>query len=409
LAESAPLLRSGARAASVEHHLRPGALQLAALPPLALYVHLPWCLAKCPYCDFNSHEMARPALPEARYLQALRADLEAALPLVWGRPIGSVFIGGGTPSLFSPDGIDALMSSVGALLPLEPACEVTLEANPGTFERERFRAFAQAGVNRLSIGVQSFDDALLARIGRVHDAAQAQAAAQEAHEAFERFNLDLMYALPGQSLDQLQRDLDTALTFEPPHLSVYHLSIEPNTRFALNPPPRPDDDLASEMLDAIVERTARAGLVRYEVSAFARPGRECVHNLNYWHFGDYLGIGAGAHSKLSFPHRVVRQQRWREPAAYMAQALQGEAVSNEHEVARDALAFEFMLNALRLRDGFATHLFGERTGLPLSSIEPALQQAERRGLIERDASRVWPSARGFDFLSDLQQLFLPRS
>ena len=396
-----------ARAATVEHHLRPGTLQLAALPPLALYVHLPWCLAKCPYCDFNSHEVASSGLPEARYLQALRADLEAALPLVWGRPIVSVFIGGGTPSLFSPDGIDALLSSVRSLLPLEPACEVTLEANPGTFERERFRAFAQAGVNRLSIGVQSFDDTLLARIGRVHDGSQARAAAQEARESFERFNLDLMYALPGQTLQELQRDFDTALAFEPPHLSVYHLTIEPNTRFALDPPPRPDDDLASDMLDAIVDRTASAGLARYEVSAFARLGRECVHNLNYWQFGDYLGIGAGAHSKLSFPHRVVRQQRWREPAAYMKQSLAGQAVSNEHEVARDALAFEFMLNTLRLREGFATNLFVERTGLPLSGVEPALQQAERRGLIERDASRVWPSARGYDFLSDLQQLFLP--
>jgi oxygen-independent coproporphyrinogen-3 oxidase len=402
-------LADGARAATVEHHLRPGTLQLAALPPLALYVHLPWCLAKCPYCDFNSHEVAPSGLPEARYLQALRADLEAALPLVWGRPIVSVFIGGGTPSLFSPAGIDALLSSVRSLLPLEPACEVTLEANPGTFERERFRAFAKAGVNRLSIGVQSFDDTLLARIGRVHDAQQARAAAQEAREAFERFNLDLMYALPGQTLQQLHRDLGTAMAFEPPHLSVYHLTIEPNTRFALNPPLRPDDDLASDMLDAIVDCTGSAGLARYEVSAFARPGRECVHNLNYWRFGDYLGIGAGAHSKLSFPHRVVRQQRWREPAAYMTQALAGQAVSNEHEVARDALGFEFMLNTLRLREGFATNLFAERTGLPLSSVEPALQQAERRGLIERDASRVQPSERGFDFLSDLQQLFLPAS
>lgn len=396
-----------ARTASVDHHLRPGTLQLAALPPLALYVHLPWCLAKCPYCDFNSHEVAASGLPEARYLQALRADLEAALPLVWGRPIVSVFIGGGTPSLFSPAGIDALLSSVRSLLPLEPACEVTLEANPGTFERERFRAFAQAGVNRLSIGVQSFDDALLARIGRVHDAAQARAAAQEASQAFERFNLDLMYALPGQTLQQLHQDLDQALAFEPPHLSVYHLTIEPNTRFALDPPPRPDDDLASDMLDAIVDHTAHAALARYEVSAFAQPGRECAHNLNYWQFGDYLGIGAGAHSKLSFPHRVIRQQRWREPAAYMTHALQGQAVSNEHEVARDALAFEFMLNTLRLREGFAINLFVERTGLPLSSVEPALLRAEARGLIERDASRVRPSARGFDFLSDLQQLFLP--
>jgi len=400
-------LAEATHAATVEHHLRPGTLQLAALPPLALYVHLPWCLAKCPYCDFNSHALPSTALPEARYLQALRADLEAALPLVWGRPIVSVFIGGGTPSLFSPDGIDVLMSSVRCLLPLEPGCEVTLEANPGTFERERFRAYAQAGVNRLSIGVQSFDDTLLARIGRVHDAAQARAAAQEACETFQRFNLDLMYALPGQTLRQLQHDLDAALAFEPPHLSVYHLTIEPNTRFALDPPPRPDDDLASDMLDAVVDRAALAGLARYEVSAFARPGRECVHNLNYWQFGDYLGIGAGAHSKLSFPHRVIRQQRWREPAAYMTHALAGRAASNEHEVVRDALAFEFMLNTLRLREGFATNLFVERTGLPLSSVETALQEAERRGLIERDASQVRPSARGFDFLSDLQQLFLP--
>jgi putative oxygen-independent coproporphyrinogen III oxidase len=394
-------------AATVEHHLRPGTLQLPALPPLALYLHLPWCLAKCPYCDFNSHEIGSKALPERRYLAALRADLEAALPLVWGRPVVSVFIGGGTPSLFSPDGIDALISSVRSLLPLEPACEITLEANPGTFERERFRAFAQAGVNRLSVGVQSFNDALLQRIGRVHDAAQARAAVQEASETFERFNIDLMYALPGQTLQQLHADLDQALAFQPPHLSVYHLTIEPNTRFALEPPPRPDDDLASDMLDAIVERTQAAGLDRYEVSAFARPGRECVHNLNYWQFGDYLGIGAGAHGKISFPHRVLRQQRWREPMGYIEHALTDNAVSNEHEVARDALAFEFMLNALRLRDGFKTQLFVERTGLPLSTIEPALRSAEARGLIERDVSSVRPSPRGFDFLSDLQQLFLP--
>jgi len=394
-------------AATVEHHLRPGTLQLATLPPLALYVHLPWCLAKCPYCDFNSHEIGSKALPEQRYLAALRADLEAALPLVWGRPVVSVFIGGGTPSLFSPDGIDALISSVRSLLPLETACEITLEANPGTFERERFRAFAQAGVNRLSIGVQSFDDALLQRIGRVHDSRQARAAVQEASEAFERFNIDLMYALPGQTLQQLHSDLDQAFAFRPPHLSVYHLTIEPNTRFALNPPERPDDDLASDMLDAIVERTQGAGLQRYEVSAFARPGRECLHNLNYWQFGDYLGIGAGAHGKISFPHRVLRQQRWREPMSYLEHALAGNAISNEHEVARDALAFEFMLNALRLRDGFTTAWFVERTGLPLSTIEPALRSAEARGLIERDATSVRPSPRGFDFLSDLQQLFLP--
>ncbi len=394
-------------AASVEHHLRPGTLQLPSLPPLALYVHLPWCLAKCPYCDFNSHEIGKKELPEQRYLGALRADLEAALPLVWGRPVVSVFIGGGTPSLFSPDGIAALISSVRSLLPLEAGCEITLEANPGTFERERFRAFAQAGVNRLSIGVQSFDDALLQRIGRVHDSSQARAAVQEASETFERFNIDLMYALPGQTLRQLHSDLDQALAFRPPHLSVYHLTIEPNTRFALDPPPRPDDDAASDMLDAIVLRTQGAGLNRYEVSAFARPGSECVHNLNYWQFGDYLGVGAGAHGKISFPHRVLRQQRWREPMTYIDNAAAGNAVSNEHEVSRDALAFEFMLNALRLRAGFHTQAFVERTGLPLSALEPALSQAEARGLIERDASLVRPSARGFDFLSDLQQLFLP--
>ena len=248
---------------------------------------------------------------------------------------------------------------------------------------------------------------LLKRIGRVHDAAQARAAVQEASETFERFNIDLMYALPQQTLAQLHSDLDQALAYEPPHLSVYHLTIEPNTRFALDPPERPDDDLASEMLDAIVDRSHAAGLNRYEVSAFARPGRECLHNLNYWQFGDYLGIGAGAHGKISFPHRVLRQQRWREPMTYIDKALSGAAVSNEREVPRDALAFEFMLNALRLRDGFKTQAFVERTGLPLSSIEPSLRQAEARGLIERDATTVRPSAKGFDFLSDLQQLFLP--
>ncbi|MDE2147365.1 MAG: oxygen-independent coproporphyrinogen III oxidase-like protein [Burkholderiales bacterium] len=391
---------------AVEHYLRPGTLQLAALPPLALYVHLPWCLAKCPYCDFNSHA-ARGEVPEQRYLDALRADLEAALPLVWGRRIVSVFIGGGTPSLFSPAGIDRLLADLRARLPLAPAIEITLEANPGTFERERFKAFRAAGVTRLSVGVQSFDDAALQRIGRVHDAAQARAAVTEAREAFDTFNIDLMYALPGQGLAELRADLDTALAFEPPHLSVYHLTIEPNTAFALRPPVLPDDDSASDMLDLITERTAAAGLTRYEVSAFAREGHRCAHNLNYWQFGDYLGLGAGAHGKLSFPHRVLRQVRWREPAQYMAQALAGQAVSNEHEVARRDLPFEFMLNALRLRAGFELERFAERTGLPLSAIAPALDRAEARGLIERDARSVRPTARGFDFLSDLQALFLP--
>jgi oxygen-independent coproporphyrinogen-3 oxidase len=383
----------------------PGQVRLAALPPLAVYVHLPWCLSKCPYCDFNSHE-AGGEPPEPRYLDAVRADLDAALPLVWGRRVHSVFVGGGTPSLFSPAGIDRLLVDLRARLPLAPGCEVTLEANPGTFERERFRAFRAAGVTRLSIGVQSFDDDALQRIGRVHDGAQARAAVAEAAASFDTFNIDLMYALPGQDLAALDADLATALSFAPPHLSVYHLTLEPNTRFARRPPVLPDEDTAARMLDLVTARTGDAGLQRYEVSAFARPGHRCVHNLNYWTFGDYLGLGAGAHGKLSFPDRVLRQVRWREPGAYMEQALAGRAVSNETEVQADALPFEFMLNALRLPEGFELALFGERTGLSPTALARGLAAAEARGLIERGPTHVRPTARGFDFLSDLQQLFL---
>ena len=411
MTEAVPIGFAPAHPPSVDHYLRPGTLQLGALPPLALYVHLPWCLKKCPYCDFNSHEN-KGDLPEQQYLDALRADLEAALPLIWGRRVISVFIGGGTPSLFSPAGIDRLLADIRARLPLEPGAEITLEANPGTFECERFKAFRAAGVTRLSIGVQSFDDTALQRIGRVHDAAQARAAVTEAAEAFDTFNIDLMYALPGQTLAQLQADLDAALSFNPPHLSIYHLTMEPNTVFAAQPPANlPDDDLASDMLDLITERTAATGLQRYEVSAFARPGHRCLHNLNYWQFGDYLGIGAGAHGKLSFPHRVLRQVRWREPAAYMKQALAGNAVSNQHEVSRRDLPFEYMLGALRLREGFELNRYAERTGLPLSSVRATLQLARERGLIDADdgSGHVRPSVRGFDFLSDLQALFLPAS
>ena len=394
-------------AQDVTHYMRPGTLQLPALPPLSLYVHLPWCLRKCPYCDFNSHEMKPGELPERRYLDALRADLDAALPFVWGRRIVSIFIGGGTPSLFSPDGIDRLIADVRARLPLEPGCEITLEANPGTFERDRFRGFRAAGVTRLSVGVQSFDDAKLKSLGRVHDRAQALAAVQEAGEAFDTWNIDLMYALPQQTPAELDADLRQALAFAPPHLSVYHLTIEPNTLFARQPPVLPDDDTGSEMLDLIAQRTAAAGLQRYEVSAYARPGHRCTHNLNYWRFGDYLGIGAGAHTKLSYPHRVIRQVRWREPARYMDEALAGHAVSNDEEVPRAQLPFEYMLNALRLREGFSLSDFHERTGLPLSAIDAPLREAESRGLIERDWQSVRPTVRGFDFLSDLQALFLP--
>ena len=390
----------------IQHYMRPGTLQLGALPPLSLYVHLPWCIRKCPYCDFNSHEMKAQDMPEQRYIDALVADLEAALPLVWGRTIHSIFIGGGTPSLFSAQAIDRLLGDLRARLRLEPDCEITLEANPGTFEKDRFRAFRAAGVTRLSVGVQSFNDTHLRALGRVHDRAQAIAAVEEAAQAFDTFNLDLMYALPGQTPGQLDADLTQALALAPPHISIYHLTIEPNTYFAKFPPAVPEEDAAYAMLDRITERVGAAGLARYEVSAYARPGHRCWHNLNYWEFGDYLGIGAGAHSKLSFAHRVVRQVRYREPKLYMDNALAGQAVAQDDEVARADLPFEFMLNALRLKDGFALQQFSERTGLPVTAIQQGLDEAEKKGLIERDFARVKPTARGSDFLSDLQGMFL---
>jgi oxygen-independent coproporphyrinogen-3 oxidase len=391
----------------VQHYMRPGLLQLASLPPLSLYVHLPWCLKKCPYCDFNSHELRTAEMPEQRYLNALMADLEAALPLIWGRMVHSIFIGGGTPSLFSPQSIDQLLSGIRARVPLEPNCEITLEANPGTFEKDRFRAFRSAGVNRLSVGVQSFDDNYLNVLGRVHDRAQAIAAVQEAAHAFDTFNLDIMYALPGQSLADLKKDMATALTLAPKHISIYQLTIEPNTYFAKYPPAIPEEDTAYDMLDLITDMTGAAGLHRYEVSAYAAQGHRCFHNLNYWQFGDYLGLGAGAHSKLSFAHRVVRQVRFREPKLYMEKALAGHCLAQEEEVSRADLPFEFMLNALRLKDGFGLNQFYERTGLAFTAIEKAMEEAQRKGLIERDFVRVKPSMRGFDFLNDLQALFLP--
>jgi len=395
-----------AQAYDLAHHMRPGVLQLPALPPLSLYLHLPWCLRKCPYCDFNSHAAPDGKLPQAAYVDALIADLEAALPLVWGRPVHSIFMGGGTPSLFAPQEIDRLLSAVRARLPLTPDCEISMEANPGTFERDRFRAFAQAGVTRLSIGVQSFNDAHLQALGRIHDGAQARAALEEAARSFATFNLDLMYALPGQSMAQLEADVHQALDFAPPHLSIYHLTIEPNTYFAKFPPPLPEDDMAYSMLDRITELTGLAGLDRYEVSAYARAGHRCLHNLNYWQFGDYLGLGAGAHSKLSFAHRVVRQSRLRDPRLYLQRAAQGRALAESQDVRRADLPFEYMLNALRLRDGFDLQAFRDRTGLPLSTIDTALAQAEAKGFVSRDAVHVRPTVKGFDFLSDLQSIFL---
>jgi oxygen-independent coproporphyrinogen-3 oxidase len=388
--------------------LRPGPLHLTTLPPLTLYVHWPWCVRKCPYCDFNSHEPAGglEAIPEDEYLAALRADLEAALPLVWGRRIDSVFIGGGTPSLLSAAGLDRLLSDVRALLPLAGDCEITLEANPGTLEAAKFAAFRAAGVNRLSLGIQSFDDGHLRRIGRIHDGAQALAAVELAQRTFDNFNLDLMYALPEQTLAAAQRDVDRALSFAPPHLSLYQLTLEPNTVFAKRPPRLPDEDTAAAIGEWIEARTAEAGYEHYEVSAYARAGRRCRHNLNYWEFGDYLGIGAGAHSKLSFPHRIVRQVRFRQPGSYMQHAREGRFVAESAEVGRGDLPFEFMLNALRLADGFEPALFSQRTGLAISAIERALGEAEARGLIVRDHRRIAPTPLGRRFLTDLQALFL---
>ncbi len=389
----------------IQHYMRPGTLQLKSLPPLSLYVHLPWCIKKCPYCDFNSHESVG-EMPEQRYIDALIADLEASLPLIWGRTVHSIFIGGGTPSLFSPQAIDNLLADIRARLKLNADCEITLEANPGTFEKDRFKAFKSAGINRLSIGVQSFNDPHLQALGRVHDRAQAIAAVEEAAQSFDTFNLDIMYALPGQTMAELEADMRQALALQPPHISIYHLTIEANTYFAKFPPALPEEDMAYDMLDKITEMTEAKGLARYEVSAYAKPGHRCFHNTNYWQFGDYLGIGAGAHSKLSFAHRVVRQVRVREPKLYMEKALAGNAITQDAEVSRADLPFEFMLNALRLKDGFKLQDFVEKTGLPMTAIAKGLDEAELKGLIERDFVHVKPTVRGFDFLNDLQQLFL---
>ena len=388
-----------------------GGPRFAALPPLALYVHIPWCLSKCPYCDFNSHEHRGGvvAIPESAYLSALRADLEASLELIWGRPIGSIFIGGGTPSVFSAAGIERLLSDVRALLPLRADCEVTLEANPGTFETEKFAAFRASGVNRLSIGVQSFNEAHLRVLGRVHDRAQAIGAIESAQRLFENFNLDLMYGLPGQAPADLEADVETALAFAPPHLSLYQLTVEPNTVFAKFPPALPDEDAIAAMFDWIEARTESAGYAHYEVSAYAKGARRCRHNLNYWTFGDYLGIGAGAHSKLSFPHRIVRQVRVRSPDSYLQRFNAGESLLAEaNEVPRSELPFEFMLNALRLNDGFPIALFAERTGVPVSQIDASLGLAKQRGLLVEDHAHLTPSSLGRRFLSDLQALFLRR-
>jgi oxygen-independent coproporphyrinogen-3 oxidase len=380
-------------------------LEFRVSPPLALYVHVPWCVQKCPYCDFNSHE-APATIPERDYVAALIADLQAALPLIWGRPVVSVFFGGGTPSLLSPAAIDELIAAFRALAMLAPEAEITLEANPGTVEAAKFAGFRAAGVNRLSLGIQSFNDAHLQALGRIHGAAEAKRAAQLAGEHFPSFNLDLMYGLPGQTLEQALSDIDTALGFAPAHLSCYQLTLEPNTRFAAFPPELPENDLCADMQEAIETRLAAAGFSNYETSAFARPDKQCRHNLNYWYFGDYLGIGAGAHSKLTLHDRVLRQMRWKHPKAYLENIGRGQPVQEETQVEAASLPFEFMMNALRLADGFHPALFEARTARPLQALLPQLRAAAAEGLLEVGPERIAPTLKGRRFLNVLLERFL---
>src|SRR6185295_14162419 len=391
---------------------------LQSLPPLSLYVHIPWCVRKCPYCDFNSHEVKASASSdsptrlnldsalEQRYVAALIAHLESTVPQVWGRPVYTVFLGGGTPSLLSPRALDDLLSAIRARLPLAPDAEITLEANPGTFEAGKFAEFRAIGINRLSIGIQSFNSEHLRALGRIHDATQARTAIEIAQSSFDNYNLDLMYALPGQTVKQAVADIETALSFSPAHISAYHLTIEPNTLFYRHPPLLPDDDVSADMQQALETRLAHVGYEHYETSAFAKTGRQARHNLNYWTFGDYLGIGAGAHGKLSFADRIVRQMRYKQPRQYMDQAETGAAVQQEQEVRASDLPFEFMMNALRLTGGFELSLFVARTGLPVHVLRKELQEAESRGLIERDYATVQPTLKGQRFLNDLLQIFL---
>lgn len=387
---------------------------LQSLPPLSLYVHIPWCIKKCPYCDFNSHQIKeRPdgsltvGFDEARYLEALRLDLQSVLPKVWGRKVQTVFIGGGTPSLLSKEGLDQLLSDIRALLPLNADAEITMEANPGTFEKDKFKSFAQSGINRISLGIQSFDDAKLKALGRIHNSEQAKAAIEAALELFDQVNLDLMYALPGQTLTEALSDIKTAIDFNPQHISLYHLTLEPNTLFAKYPPALPDDDSAFEMLDHLMHTLHEAGYERYEVSAYAKKGHACQHNLNYWQFGDYIGIGAGAHGKISEHNRISRQMNERHPESYMNKIFQdGHALIEERTLDKDDLPFEYMLNTLRLINGVPTHEFHERTGLQLAQINPMLEVAVRKGLLDEDPRTLKATPLGMQYLNDLQMLFL---
>ena len=382
--------------------------QFSALPPLSLYVHFPWCVRKCPYCDFNSHER-RGEIPEAAYIDALLADLESDLPRVWGRPVRSIFFGGGTPSLFSPQAIETLLAGVRARLPVAPDAEITLEANPGTTtEIERFRGYRAAGINRLSIGIQSFDPTHLQTLGRIHGRNEALMAAQLARDAgFDNFNLDLMFGLPRQTLDEALTDVRSAIALQPTHLSLYQLTIEPNTLFHAQPPPLPDDDIIAAMQDSLQGEIAAAGFEQYEVSAYARPGQRCQHNLNYWQFGDYLGIGAGAHAKITDATGITRLWKVKQPQDYLKKSGTPAVIGDERRLTGHDAPFEFMLNALRLVHGFVPELFETRAGLPLSTLEPALAHAQSRGLIEPHRDVIRPSALGLRFLNDLTAIFLP--
>ena len=384
----------------------PDRIALTALPPLSLYIHIPWCVRKCPYCDFNSHE-SKGDVPERRYIDALISDLDHTLPNIWGRRVYTVFFGGGTPSLFSAAGIDEILAAVRARVSLASDAEITMEANPGTFEAEKFRGFREAGVNRLSIGIQSFNETHLQALGRIHNGGEARRAIEIAQANFDNINLDLMFALPNQTLPECAQDIDTAVSFGTNHLSIYHLTLEPNTLFHRFPPPLPDDDLAADMQSMVEARLEAAGCAHYETSAYAKPGLESRHNLNYWRFGDYIGIGAGAHAKISFPDRITREARFKQPTAFMDRAALGDAVQEIKTLTRADLPFEFMLNALRLTEGFSLALFVERTGLPVTAIITKLDQAEAKGLITRDHVRVKPTDRGRLFLNDLLEMFLP--
>ena len=380
-----------------------------APPPLSLYIHLPWCVRKCPYCDFNSHE-ARQEIPEQDYVDALLRDLEEELPRAWGRLVRTVFLGGGTPSLFSPAAIERLLAGVRSRVHLVPEAEITLEANPGTVDTERFRGFRAAGVNRLSIGVQSFEPEKLRALGRIHDRDQALRAADAARAAgFDNFNLDLMYGLPNQSIDQALNDIRAAIALGPTHLSAYQLTLEPNTLFHAQPPTLPDDDTTWAMQEQIERELASAGFLQYEVSAYARAGRECRHNLNYWRFGDYLGIGAGAHGKLTDASGISRRWKVKQPAQYLMHAGTPQGVGGDQRVTATDVPFEFMLNTLRLTGGFPTTLFVERTGLPLAVVQATLRTAQTRDLLTWADDWIRPTEHGRRFLNDLQMLFLPQA